>query len=196
MTEIEIRSTTTEVAEVNSKARIITLIAVPYDQPAKIGYRGDIWEESFSRSAFAGIEKRPNRVRVNREHVKGDTVGRAVTFYPDRAEGLVADLKIAKTLRGDDTLALAEDDCLSASIGFGVRPSDQVLDRSNMTRRINRAWLDHIGLVEDPAYVGADVLGVRDLAGAHVLTGESLDTPNLDDFLTNPLVRRALGLES
>ena len=132
MTEIEIRSTTTEVAEVNSKARIITLIAVPYDQPAKIGYRGDIWEESFSRSAFAGIEKRPNRVRVNREHVKGDTVGRAVTFYPDRAEGLVADLKIAKTLRGDDTLALAEDDCLSASIGFGVRPSDQVLDRSNM----------------------------------------------------------------
>lgn len=196
MTEIEIRATTTEVAEVNSKARIITLIAVPYDQPAKIGYRGDIWEESFSRSAFHGIEKRPNRVRVNREHVKGDTVGRAVTFYPDRAEGLVADLKIAKTLRGDDTLALAEDDCLSASIGFGVRPSDQILDRNNMTRRINRAWLDHIGLVEDPAYAGANVLDVRDADGAHLLDGTPLVTPRLDDFLTNPLVRQALGLES
>ena len=119
-----------------------------------------------------------------------------MAFYPERDEGLVADLKIAKTLRGDDTLALAEDDCLSSSVGFGVRPSDQVLDRNAMQRRINRAWLDHIGLVEDPAYAGADVLGVRDTIGAQARSGQPLETPLLDDFLADPIIRRALGLES
>jgi phage head maturation protease len=193
--DIEIRSTALEVADVNVKARIITVIAVPYEQPASVFYRGEPWEEVFSRSAFDGIEKRPNRVRVNREHVRGDTVGKAVSFYPSRTEGLVADLKIAKTLRGDDTLALAEDDCLSSSVGFSVLPSDQMLDRQTHTRRINKAWLDHIGLVEDPAYAGADVLGVRDALNSRTDTRERLDTPVLDDFLTDPLIRQALGLE-
>lgn len=191
---IEIRSTSTEVADVNMKQRIITLITVPYDQPAEIGYRGERWKESFSRSAFNGIEKRPSRIRVNREHLRGDTVGKAIAFYPERDEGLVSDLKIAKTLRGDDTLALAEEDCLSASVGFGVLPSNQILDRQTMTRRINKAWLDHIALVEDPAYEGASVLDVRDDSTAHDLRGEPLHTPILDDFLTDPIVRRALGL--
>lgn len=190
---IEIRSTPLEVADVNVKDRIITVIAVPYEQPASIHYRGEAWTEVFSRTAFDGIEKRPNRVRVNREHVRGDTVGKAVAFYPSRAEGLVADLKIAKTLRGDDTLALAEDDCLSSSIGFSVLPSDQVLDRNRMQRRINKSWLDHIGLVEDPAYVGADVLGVR--ATDHLDQRSPIATPVLDDFLADPIVRQALGLE-
>lgn len=193
---IEIRSATAEVAEVNVKQRIITVIAVPYDQPAEVGYRGQIWKESFVRGAFDGIEKRPNRVRVNREHLRGDTVGKAIAFYPDRPEGLVADLKIARTLRGDDTLALAEDDCLSASVGFGVLPSNQILDRSAMTRRITKAWLDHLGLVEDPAYQGADVLAVRDSLAAQHAAGEPLDTPILDELLTDPIVRQALGLES
>jgi phage head maturation protease len=154
------------VADVNRKQRLITVVAVPYEQPAKIEYRGEVWDEMFTRSAFDGIEKRPQRVRVNREHVRGDTVGKAVAFYPDRTEGLVAELRIAETLRGNDTLALAEDDCLSSSIGFGVLPSDQVLDRKLMQRRINKAWLDHIALVESPAYEGADVLDVRDACSA------------------------------
>jgi phage head maturation protease len=193
--DIEIRATALAVGDVNMRQRIVTLIAVPYDQPAEIGFRGEVWKESFSRSAFDGIEKRPNRVRVNREHVRGDTVGKAIAFYPDRDEGLVADLKIAKTLRGDDTLALAEDDCLSASVGFGVLPANQLLDRYTRTRRINKAWLDHIALVEDPAYVGADVLAVRDALTARTDTRERLDTPVLDDFLADPLIRQALGLE-
>jgi len=192
---IEIRSTATEVADVNLKQRIITLVTVPYDQPAEIGYRGEVWKESFARSAFEGIEKRPQRVRVNREHLRGDTVGKAIAFYPDRPEGLVSDLRIAKTLRGDDTLALAEEDCLSASVGFGVLPSNQVLDRRLMTRRINKAWLDHIALVEAPAYEGANVLDVRDALGAQIGVGERQDTPILDDFMADPIIRRALGLE-
>lgn len=192
---IEIRTATVEIAEVNHKQRIITVLAVPYEQPARIQFRGEMWDEMFTRTAFNGIEKRPNRVRVNREHVRGDTVGKAVAFYPDRQEGLIAELKIADTLRGHDTLALAEDDCLSSSIGFSVQPSHQVLDRKLMQRRIQEAWLDHIALVEAPAYEGANVLDVRDGLGrdAH---GEPLITPVLDDFMRDPIIRRALGLES
>lgn len=193
---VEVRAATTEVADVNVSDRVITVIAVPYDEPAKIGYRGSIWTEMFSRGAFDGIEKRPQRVRVNREHVIGDTIGKAITFHPSREEGLVAELRIAKTLRGDETLALAEDDCLSSSIGFSLAaPSDQLLDRATMTRRINRAWLDHIALVESPAYAGSDVLDVRDAVKAMEDMRAPLATPVLDDFLTDPLIRRALGLE-
>lgn len=192
---IEVRAATAEVAEVNMKDRIITVIAVPYEQPATIGYRGEVWTELFSRGSFDGIEKRPQRVRVNREHVRGDTVGKAITFHPSRQEGLVAELRIANTVRGSDTLELAADDCLSSSIGFGVlKPSDEVLDRSKMVRRVNKAWLDHIALVESPAYEGADVLDVRDAATALRDGRPTLSTPILDDFLTDPIVRRALGL--
>jgi hypothetical protein len=83
---IEIRSTT-EIAEVDSRQRIITLLTVPYERWAKVEYRGEVWDEVFSRTAFDGIEKRPQRVRVNREHLRGDTVGKAVAFYPDRRGG-------------------------------------------------------------------------------------------------------------
>lgn len=193
---IEVRAATAEVADVDMKQRIITVIAVPYEQPASILYRGEQWKEKFTRGAFDGIENRNGRVRVNREHRKGDTVGKAVTFHPSREEGLVSEIRIAKTLRGDDTLALAQDDCLSSSIGFSTFPSWQVLDRKSMERRINKAWLDHIALVEDPAYTGADVLDVRDAVAA--LTSDerpSLATPVLDDFMSDPIVRRALGLD-
>lgn len=191
---IEIRSSSTQIADVDSRQRIITLITVPYEQWAKVEYRGEVWDEIFSRTAFDGIEKRPQRVRVNREHLRGDTVGKAVAFYPDRPEGLVSEVRISKTLRGDDTLALAEDDCLSSSVGFGVLPSNQMLDRRLMQRRINKAWLDHIALVESPAYVGADVLDVRTpfVVAPDVVP---LHTPVLDDFLADPLIRRVLGLE-
>lgn len=196
--EIEIRRALTEIADVNASQRIITVIAVPYEQPAyPVEYRGQLWTEIFTRGAFDGIEKRPNRVRVNREHLHSDTVGKAINFYPDRQEGLIADLKIAKTVRGDETLELAADDCLSSSVGYGLHQrSHQMLDRASMTRRINKAWLDHISLVASPAYVGADVIDVRDRSDAPP-DGRALpDTPVLNNFLADPYVRRALGLES
>ena len=79
----------------------------------------------------------------------------------ERIEGLVTALKIAKTPLGDETLALAEEGMVRASVGFGVRLRDQLLDRNTMSRRIRKAFIDHIALVESPAYVGAEVLSVR-----------------------------------
>ena len=157
---LEVRNTS-EVTGVDVKQRILEVIAVPYGQEAPVEYRGEMWLESFDRGAFDGIETRTNPVMVNREHRKGDTVGKVLTWWPERTEGLVAEVRVARTPRGDETLALAADGMIRASIGFGVRLRDQVLERSSMKRRIRKAFVDHLGLVEDPAYTGAEVLGVR-----------------------------------
>ena len=82
--------------------------------------------ETIGRGAFDGIERRANRIRVNRDHNLERTVGRAVALHPSRDEGLVAEVRIAQTDLGEETLALAADGCLDASAGF--RPMDGGLE--------------------------------------------------------------------
>jgi HK97 family phage prohead protease len=176
-----------EVADVQYAQRIITVIAVPYDQPAMVEYRGELWEESFDRHAFDGIEKRPNRVRVNRQHDRSRTVGKAIAFHPSHEAGLLAELRIAQTPLGDETLQLADEDMLSASVGYAARPSDVVHDRRKMTRRVNRAFLDHIAMTENPAFPGADVVDVRE-SGEIAVPQKRLDTPALDEFLNDEIL--------
>lgn len=172
--------------------RLITVIAVPYEQPALVEYRSELWHELFERGSLDNVAGAPHRVRANRDHNKGRTVGKVMQFWPEREEGLVAEVRMAKTPLGDETLALAEDDCLSVSVGFGVRPSDQVLDRKTMTRRIKTAYLDHLSFVESPAYVGAHVLSVRDEnTPACAATMDPLRTPNLDQFTDDEVLRWA-----
>lgn len=177
------------IADVNKRQRLIDLIVTPWDEEAEVPWRGEVWRESFERGAYDGIEAHAGRVRVNREHVKGDTVGRAVSFDPAAQEGLVTRTKIATTLRGDDTLELAADDMLSASAGYYVKqPSDVRLNRRAMTRRVVRAFLDHIAMVETPAYVGARVLAVReDQSGLTVAESPLPATPVLDEITDDEL---------
>lgn len=168
------------VVGINFAQRIVELVVVPYEEEAVIEYRGEMWRESFDRAAFDGLEKRPNRIRVNRDHDKTRTVGKALNFWPSREEGLVAEVRIATTPLGEETLNLANEDMLSVSGGFGVRGSDQVLDRP--FRRIKRAFLDHLAFVESPAYAGAKVLSVRDETDQPTAAGlPPLVTPNLDE---------------
>jgi phage head maturation protease len=178
------------VTGVNFDQRVIEMVAVPYEEEATIEYRGEMWRESFMRGAFDGIEKRPNRVRANRGHDKERTVGKAINFWPSRQEGLVAEVRIAATPLGDETLMLANEDMLSCSAGFGVRGSDQILSRP--FRKIKRAFLDHLAFVESPAYNGARVLSVRS-DGLPVNTADlpQLVTPQLDDVLAWLQTRRA-----
>jgi len=156
-----------EIAGVNFKERIITTIAVPYEQTALVpggqgfGRAGEVWREVFSRGAFASITSSPQRIRANRDHDKARTVGKVMAFYPERNEGLVAEVRMAKTPLGDETLELADADCLGASVGFATRASGQHLDRFTRTRRVNDAYLDHLAFVASPAYEGANVLSVR-----------------------------------
>lgn len=177
------------VAEVKYAQRLIEVIAVPYERPAKIRYRGQTWNEVFERGAFDGIESRQGKVRANRDHDRTRTVGKVVNFWPSRSEGLVAEVRIAQTTLGDETLALADEDMLSASIGFGIkRGSDEVLEKRTMTRRIRRAFLDHLSFVESPAYDDAQILAVRDpreTDSGLTLAADlpKLETPDLDELM-------------
>jgi HK97 family phage prohead protease len=178
------------IADVNQRQRIIDLIAVPWDQEGDVSWHGDIWRESFQRGAFDGIQDHAGRIRVNREHVKGDTVGRAVSLDPFADEGLIARLKIANTPRGDDTLELAADDMISASVGYYVKtPSDVTVNRRAMTRRVVRAFLDHLGMVESPTFVGAKVLAVReDQSGLAVVDVPLFEAPALDEAMNDDVL--------
>jgi HK97 family phage prohead protease len=175
---VELRSA--NVAGVNFAQRLIEVIAVPWEQEAAVEYRGEMWLERFIRGAFDGVEKRAGRVRVNRDHDGRRTVGKVASFYPSRDEGLVASVRIANTPLGDETLALADEDCLGASVGFAVRGSDQDLDRQTRKRAIRRAFMDHLSFVPDPAYEGAGVLSVR-TATPQASDLQPLVTPELDE---------------
>lgn len=174
-----------ELLGVDFAKRIITVIAVPYEESALVEYRSELWNEIFSRGSLDAVAAAPHRVRVNRDHNKSRTVGKAIQFRPDSDEGLVTEIRIAKTELGDETLALADDDCLSASVGFGVGPQGQTLDRRTMTRRINKAYLDHISLVADPAYTGARVLSVRNQGDLDI----DPDTDEVFDWARRHLAR-------
>jgi HK97 family phage prohead protease len=168
---------------VNFAQRIIEVVVVPYEEPGIVEYRGEIWHEVFLRNSFDGIEKRPNRVRANRDHDDKRLVGKAVKFWPSREEGLVAEVRISQTPLGDETLALANDDVLDVSVGYAARGRDQEFERRTMTRRIKKAFADHIAFTPTPTYAGAGVLAVRHQVQSPDAAGlQKLDTPNLDEL--------------
>lgn len=159
--------------------RTIELIVVPYETPVDVPWGGRQVRETIARSAFEGIQRRANRVPVNVDHSETvpSTIGRAIAFHPSREEGLVAELKIARTQLGDHTLELAADDNLGASAGFQVKKGG-LQWQSRDAYRVVKAFLKHIAMTPDPAYEGARVLAVRT---DPVPTSERrIATPNLD----------------
>ena len=149
-----------KLVDVSFPERTLELIVMPYETEAHVGYQGRMVTEVISRGAFDGIERRANRVRVNRDHALERTVGRALAFHPSREEGLVAEVKIANTDLGQETLELAADGCLDASAGF--LPMRGAMRWETRARyRVSKAWLGHIALTPEPAYEGARILAVR-----------------------------------
>jgi phage head maturation protease len=177
--------------DVDFAERTIELVVMPYDVDAGAIVRGRACVESCAPGAFDGVERRANRVKVNRDHDEHRTVGRAVALHPSRVEGLVAELRIARTSLGDETLALADDHSLEASAGFCVMPGGERWLEQRSRRRLERLFLEHIAMVPEGAYEGrvldvrsagvfANAIGntVQDL-GALAGTAR-VPTPNLD----------------
>lgn len=190
---VEVRSS--QVESVNIPERIITVIAAPYDEPAQILYRREVWNEKFARSAFAGIETRQKPIPVvaslempDSGH-KGRIVGRVAKADPAYSGGLLTDIKVSRTALGDETLELAMDRALSASVGFIVKHRmDESLDRGTRMRTVNRAFIDHIALVGSPAYDGAQILAVRqDGSLAEANLPPLAETPLLDQYSSDPI---------
>jgi HK97 family phage prohead protease len=186
------------IGAVDKKLRLIDLIAVPWDQEAEVFWRGEMWREVVKRGAFDGIESRAGQVRVNREHVVGKTVGKIVEFDPAHTDGLFTVVKVAKGPAGDEVLNLAEDDMISASIGYQAqKPSDVQIDRQGRSRVVVKAWLNHLGMVEAPTWDSARVLAVRMDESGHPVAEDPLPaTPLLDEYVNDPLWQWARGLSS
>jgi HK97 family phage prohead protease len=165
-----------EVVDVSYPDRIIKLVVIPYEESADVKWQGRAVTETIARGAFDGIERRANRVRVNREHQRMQTIGRAVTFHPANDRGLLADVKISRTPLGDETLELAADGCLGASAGF-LPMKGGMRWQNRDSYQITRAWLEHIAMTSAPAYPGAEVLAVRSAVPA---VANVSATPNLD----------------
>lgn len=185
---IELRSA--EITDLKEAQRIVTVIVAPYEQETPVMWRGEVWTEQFERSAWDNLKKmRPDRVRANRAHDRSKTCGRAVKFNPNDSRGLIADIYLAKTQLGEDTLELCRENCLSVSAGFGALPQDQDIDRAAKSRRIKSAYLDHISFVEDPAYPGAEVLEVRE--NELIIPDEIMPAaprgPSIDELLNDPV---------
>jgi HK97 family phage prohead protease len=179
---VELRSST--ITDVDTRQRLIDLIAVPWNEEGEVMWKGETWREVFVRGAFDGIEDHAGRVPVNHEHIRGQTIGKVVNFT-NGDPGLLGRVKVGRTPLGDNMLNLAEEDMVSASIGFRLgRPSDAETNNRTRLRRIKRAYVDHLALTESPVYAGARVLAVRaEQSGLDVVEQEPLPpTPALDEF--------------
>lgn len=183
------------VNNVDFAQRVITLLAVPYEQPTQVEYRSELWNEVFSRSSFNGIETRQRRIPVSTvlhapsfDHNNARLVGKIISADPGCSDGLLLEAQISRTPAGDETLQLASDDAISPSVGFVSRAADHRLDRQTMTRRINRAFLDHLSFVPQPAYSGAKVLAIR-AEGAPVERMSPIVTPGIDEYFSDPVVQ-------
>jgi phage head maturation protease len=160
---------------VNFPDRTIELVVMPYEQEALVPFQGRMIREVCSAGAYDGIERRANRIRVNRDHDVTRTVGRAVRFWPSHERGLVASVRIAQTQLGDETLQLADEEILDASAGFLPMPGGEVWEGRSL-RRLTKVWLGHIAMTPDPAFETANVLSVRSQQADEIEAG----TPNLD----------------
>ena len=156
----QLRLRAAETVGVDFPKRTIELIVTPWEKEALVPFQDRLVTEIFTRGAYDGIERRANRIRVNRDHARERTVGRAVAFHPSREEGLVAEIRIAHTDLGDETLTLADEGILDASAGYLPMPGGEKWETRSRVR-ILKAWLGHIALTPEPAYEDARVLAVR-----------------------------------
>lgn len=137
--------------------RVVEVRAVPWD------VTGDTADgpEQFARGAFADADPADVTLEAIGPHGADPgvrLVGRA-TALEDREDGLYATFGVSRTAAGDELLALARDGVYrGASIVF--EPIAERAAAGGVTVR-TRAALRRVGIVERPAYAGAEVLAVR-----------------------------------
>jgi HK97 family phage prohead protease len=195
MGELELEIRNASIAGVRHGDRIIELVVMPYNAEAIVRHEGRMVREVCLPGAFAGLERRANRIRVNRDHDPQRTIGRALTFHTDRDEGLISELRVARTPLGDETLELADEGILDASAGFLPMPGGESWHERRTLRKLHKVWLGHIALTPDPAYVDARVLAVRD-ADPPAPPAPRAALPNLDALRERELLARYVELDA
>lgn len=169
--------------DVRFAERIIEAVVMPYDNETSVLLANGRWiTESIAPGAFDGVERRANRIKVNRDHDVSQTVGRVVALHPSRSEGLVAEMRIGRGAAGDEALDYADEGILDCSAGFAPFPGGETWMENRSRRRITKAYLGHVALVPEPAYENANVLAVRHSAPTTTTTTSTGATPHLDQI--------------
>lgn len=156
VSDIEIRS--------GGDGRTVHGIFVPFGQVARVSDGGRPYEEAFQRGSLAKtIMERGGKVKLLSHHnSRTNPLGRATLLREDAAGGY-GEFHVSATRAGDEALELVRDGAMdSFSIGFA--PVKHV-QRDGVTWRTEVA-LREVSLVTLPAYAGAMVGGVRDIADA------------------------------
>ncbi|WP_319454253.1 MULTISPECIES: HK97 family phage prohead protease [unclassified Mycobacterium] len=147
------------------EGRTIHGIAVPYEQVTTIVERDDVtgqlieFPEKFIYGSFArSIKERGHKVKLMVGHdLRKLPVGRAAELHEER-DGLHAAFAVSDTTVGNDLLTLVREGIVdSFSIGFTV-----IKERWDNGLRIHlESGLREVSAVNNPAYVGAAIAGVR-----------------------------------
>jgi HK97 family phage prohead protease len=157
---LEIRSFAAELSlRGDGDGRTVVGVAVPYGQPARIGYRTT---ETFTRGAFTGTD--PADVPFTATHPKDGAelpIGITVELR-DEPDGLHGAWRVSRTQLGDDVLALIGDGAVRyLSIGFAELPGGDRWNRERTHVERTHARLDHVATVRAGAYPGAVIAGIR-----------------------------------
>lgn len=149
---------------VRSSRRIIEGRAVPYGVAELVSDDGMTqYREEWALGAFAAYGQPANAGRVKLNYTHDDTllrnwIGRTKHFEEKR-DGLYGEWKVDETELGD-LILFKVDDAQLRGLSIASRPLESI-ERDGVTLRV-RALLDHVALVEQPAFTDAQVLALRE----------------------------------
>jgi HK97 family phage prohead protease len=146
------------------EGRIVEGCCVPYGDAQKVrdAPTGPAYYEVFEPGAFAKQLRAADKIELRYEHGTGlaDSVGVCRTLY-EEAHGLFGSFAIHVGAFGDQALELVRSGILPGfSIEFSDRFSHWMRNAEGAVVR-QKCLLHSVGLVREPAYVGALVTAVR-----------------------------------
>lgn len=158
-------------AVIGGDGRTVVLACVPFDREAMVDDGDGPYREVFRRGAFAHLTgaARHTELRYAHRSSPADLLGFGVDLVED-PHYLLGSFRVSPSDGGDQMLALVRDGQLAGvSIGYvaGAHPGDNLerLDddgRIVERRRVKR--LPEVSLTPAPAYLGAEVLALREQA--------------------------------
>jgi HK97 family phage prohead protease/HK97 family phage major capsid protein len=148
---------TSEVVEVRADQREVIGLCVPWEQVTDIRSAGGSYKEAFRKGAIEDDTEAP-LYEAHNHRANGLSIG-FVKEARATEDGMRIVAKIHKNQRGDKVLAdVVAGKLKSFSVGFN--PIDSI-EENGITVR-TRVSLEEVSLVSNPAYVGAEVIEVRE----------------------------------
>lgn len=160
MTNEEIEIRTAAIGVVDEQTRIISGIAVPWDQATNVRTNAGEYTEQFTRGSI--VDGELVSVHANHGGIKRGDLPVGVLIASRAVDGgQQVECRIANTQRGDEVLELARDGVLKYfSVGF--LPVEHEVRDGVVVR--TKVALREVSIVEYPAYKGAVIESVRSAA--------------------------------